>query len=676
MGIIDSGIDLNSQEFGNRIDPASTYLAGTGTIQDQDGHGTAVAFTLAGRRNGTGTQGVAFDSTLLILRTDNPGSCATTGTNGGCQHDDVNIAAALDVARTNGARVVNISLGGSSASSTLVAAINRATAAGIVTVISAGNDATAEPDPLAQIAENDAVARNLVIIAGSVGTTDQLSSFSDKAGAGAAHYLAAVGENVRAPDNNNVAYLWSGTSFSAPQISGAAALLAQAFPNLTGAQIVNILYQSARDAGATGVDSTYGQGILDLTRAFQPLGSTALAGSKQLVSLTNNATLSAPMGDAAQSGLGAVILDGFNRAFAIDLAHTISITGPTRTLTNALAFEQRSFNATMGTTAIAVTIAPGRDTTSIERLTLSGADASRARTLAASITGQLGDSAQFAIGFSQSGAILGARLAGRNDPAFLVAADPSRDQGFTSSTGTAVALRQRLGRWGLTVTTESGAVLAADQPLLANIRNDDRRYRYDRFSVGVDRWIGPFNLMLIGSNLHEYDTVLGARFGSGLGASRATSWFVDAQLRIEPGNGWTIGGSLRQGWTMADVRDGLGGSGLIRTGAYAADIGKAGVFDGRDDMGVRIAQPLRVTGGGIDLNLPTNYDYASNSVDAYTMQRLNLTPTGHELDVEWRYAHAFGPGAVQTNFFWRREPGNFAALPDDYGWALRYNFQF
>jgi hypothetical protein len=31
---------------------------------------------------------------------------------------------------------------------------------------------------------------------------------------------------------------------------------------------------------------------------------------------------------------------------------------------------------------------------------------------------------------------------------------------------------------------------------------------------------------------------------------------------------------------------------------------------------------------------------------------------------------------VQTNFFWRREPGNFAALPDDYGWALRYNFQF
>ncbi|MFX7792788.1 S8 family serine peptidase, partial [Acinetobacter baumannii] len=87
-------------------------------------------------------------------------------------------------------------------------------------------------------------------IAGSVGTTDQLSTFSDKAGAGAAHYLAAVGENVRAPDNHNKTFLWTGTSFSAPQISGAVALLAQAFPTLTGAQIVSILYQSARDAGA------------------------------------------------------------------------------------------------------------------------------------------------------------------------------------------------------------------------------------------------------------------------------------------------------------------------------------------------------------------------------------------------------------------------------------------
>ena len=58
VGVVDSGIDLQSQEFGNRISSASADVAGGTTIDDEGGHGTAVAFTLAGRRNDTGTHGV------------------------------------------------------------------------------------------------------------------------------------------------------------------------------------------------------------------------------------------------------------------------------------------------------------------------------------------------------------------------------------------------------------------------------------------------------------------------------------------------------------------------------------------------------------------------------------------------------------------------------------------
>ena len=54
----------------------------------------------------------------------------------------------------------------------------------------------------------------------------------------------------RAPDQTGAQFLWSGTSFSAPTISGAVALMAQAFPNLTGKQIVEILFNSADDLGA------------------------------------------------------------------------------------------------------------------------------------------------------------------------------------------------------------------------------------------------------------------------------------------------------------------------------------------------------------------------------------------------------------------------------------------
>ena len=299
LAIIDSGIDTTSAEFGSRIAAASQDVAGNSSITDQDGHGTAVAFTAAGRRNDAGSHGVAFDATLVVLRADTPGSCATAsaGSNdSGCSFNTNAIAKGVDAARVAGARVINMSLGGSAMPQNLADAIGRATAAGIIVVIAAGNDGSANVDPFAGVANNTAVARNLVIVAGSVGAGDGISSFSDRAGDAAAHYLAAVGESVRAPNASNVAYLWSGTSFAAPQISGAIALLAQAFPNLSGAQIVDLLYRTARDTGAPGVDSVYGNGVIDLTKAFQPVGTSALAGSRA--------------GGVARQQCGAVRADG------------------------------------------------------------------------------------------------------------------------------------------------------------------------------------------------------------------------------------------------------------------------------------------------------------------------------------------------------------------------------
>jgi hypothetical protein len=133
---------------------------------------------------------------------------------------------------------------------------------------------------------------------------------------------------------------------------------------------------------------------------------------------------------------------------------------------------------------------------------------------------------------------------------------------------------------------------------------------------------------------------------------------------------------MRQGWTSADVRGGLSGSGLIRTTAFAADVGKDGLFTHSDSFGMRLAQPLRVASGGIDLRLPVNYDYATGAPDAWLTQRLNLAPTGRELDFEARYSLAMLGGILQTNLFWRRDPGNFVALSDDRGGAVRFAVAF
>jgi subtilisin family serine protease len=233
IAVLDSGLTDPSGQFTGRIDPASRDMVGNRGITDPDGHGTSVTAVAAAGRNGSDILGVAFNATVIALRTDDIGSCASSN---GCAHDDSVLAQGVDLARQSGARVINMSLGGSPASRALVAAIGRATAAGVIIVISAGNDATANPDPLAQVA-NTAQANGLVIIAGSHGTqndTYAISDFSNRAGSFGQYYLTALGYRVRAFDQTGGAFLFSGTSYSAPAIAGAVALLAQAFPNLTG----------------------------------------------------------------------------------------------------------------------------------------------------------------------------------------------------------------------------------------------------------------------------------------------------------------------------------------------------------------------------------------------------------------------------------------------------------
>ena len=190
--------------------------------------------------------------------------------------------------------------------------MQRAVNAGIVIVISAGNDGTIRPrrnpDPFALIPAQH--FPGMVIIAGSVGVSNGAGDvepaldFSNRAGTGAHYYLAALGYRDRAPDQTGAQFLWSGTSFSAPTISGAVALIAQAFPNLTGKQIVDILFHSADDLGAAGsrLRSTATAGSTS-QRAFQPSARPAWPDSKTPVTGIATATCPPAAGDAANGAV-------------------------------------------------------------------------------------------------------------------------------------------------------------------------------------------------------------------------------------------------------------------------------------------------------------------------------------------------------------------------------------
>jgi subtilisin family serine protease len=674
VAVIDSGINAAASEFAGRIDPASRDVAGDRGLGDEQGHGTAAAGIIAANRDGSSIHGLAFNSTLLVFRTDTPGSC-TDSEGDGCSFSDSNIARGIDAAVANGARVINLSLGGSSPGSTLLGAMTRAVNSGVVIVISAGNEGDkpegVDPDAFAAVPANRFPAH--VIVAGSVGTSssggtvalDQLSSFSNRAGVAANNYLAALGAGVRTINKDGVESRWSGTSFSAPAVSGAVALLASAFPNLNGAQIVEILFRSADDLGATGTDSIFGRGRLNLTKAMQPIGTLSLAGSADPISSAGSDAPPAA-GDSRITGasIGAVILDGYSRAFAVDLARTIRSAPRTEPLHRALGGTMRAAGAGAGRLAVAMTVAERNDGKGylLRQSGIGPDDLRKARLVAGSAVAQIDRRTALALGFAEGAKAMERRLSGVNAGAFLIARDVAGNPGFDAARGTSVALRRDLGVAALTVSGESGEVFSEHRT-----RAFGAPYRWT--AMTLDRRFGAQWLSLGVGRLDEERSLLGGRMDGLLGGGGAGTSFLDLETRRDLGAGWSAGLTARRGWTSF-------AGGRFTSGAYALGLAASDLLTGGDRFGVRLSQPLRIDGGGFAMRLPTSYDYASMT-PGYSIVRSSLVPRGREIDAELSYGRRWlSDGWIGGNLFYRRQPGHVQSAPSDAGAAVRLSLDF
>lgn len=250
IAVIDTGVgphtDLNIQ-YG------PTYVSGTKSSRDDNGHGTHVAGIAAAMNNSIGVVGVAPGATIWAVKVLNRnGSGYLSSIISGVDWVTANASA-------KGIRVANMSLGGQFSSAALDTAIANSVAAGVIYAVAAGNDgvdaATFSPAnhpdvvTVSAIADSDGKCGGLG--AGtSWGADDTFARFSNF---GSRIEIAAPGVNIYSTyKGGGYAYL-SGTSMASPHVAGAVARLVLSNPASTSAEIVSrLLAVATPQSGACG----------------------------------------------------------------------------------------------------------------------------------------------------------------------------------------------------------------------------------------------------------------------------------------------------------------------------------------------------------------------------------------------------------------------------------------
>jgi subtilisin family serine protease len=261
IAIVDTGIDLNHPDLQSKIVAGYDFVNNDATADDDNMHGTACgSLAAAHTNNSTGVAGVDWLARLMPIKVlDSNGFGSTT-----------DIVDGVNWARTNGADVISMSLGGGGFSSSFNSAINTAFNAGVFVVAAAGNDN-------ASSISYPALYTNCFAV-GALSPCNQRKSPSSCDGEtwwgsnyGTGLDVMAPGVKLRSATINSYINDMNGTSGATPHVAGIAGLLKAADPGATAAEIRDILRASAVDMGTAGWDTQTGYGRVNAAAALAML---------------------------------------------------------------------------------------------------------------------------------------------------------------------------------------------------------------------------------------------------------------------------------------------------------------------------------------------------------------------------------------------------------------------
>jgi len=292
VAIVDSGIDCSLPDFAGRLLAERSFVGGS-PCTDTEGHGTFVAGEIAADLGTTGIVGIAYTAQLLIAKVVAPDGTIPLAAE----------AAAIRWAADSGARVINLSLGGvrdvqdpahDTYSPLEAAAVAYAYSKGAVLVAAVGNgdEAPSQPWPYASYpaALPHVIGVSALTRTGNVPDySNRDPIFNDISAPGSSIFStfprSLTAFNTGCPDQGysdcgTADYRNAeGTSFAAPQVSAAAAVLFAVDPMLTNSQVGFLLERTADDVNATNGcprcgllrDPLSGWGRLDVATAVEAL---------------------------------------------------------------------------------------------------------------------------------------------------------------------------------------------------------------------------------------------------------------------------------------------------------------------------------------------------------------------------------------------------------------------
>jgi hypothetical protein len=383
LAVVDTGVQASHPDLGSRVRTASgaTCLTGTcvaGPATDDNGHGTHVAgIAGATTNNGVGVAGTAFSSPIVPVKVLNSTGSGTYAS----------VASGILWAAQHGARVMNLSLGGTAFSQTLCDAVATATTTYKSLVVAAAGNA-------GNSTRNYPAACPGAVGVAATDSNDAPATFSSFGSPNV--FVSAPGVGILSTYLGSTYRTLSGTSMATPFVTGLAALLVGQNPASTPTSLKQRLAQTSDKVGTgtygadpygtcTGCtwNARYGYGRINVFRALSA-GTTA-----------PDFSLSAtPASRAVSAGGSTTYTVSIARTNGFAGSVSLGVTGLPTGATASFSPNPASSASTL-TVSSSTTTAPGTST-----LTITGTSGSLVHTTTAALVVQSPSSADFSLAVS------------------------------------------------------------------------------------------------------------------------------------------------------------------------------------------------------------------------------------------------------------------------------------